>query len=170
MISTPLSMEKPVRRPIVPPIRPNWASTVTFILCMIYIGQDWGLCNFVKNLLTNSMLIQNTHLHIPLNLIKGCRVKENVNCLERSMLYKSTWNTNVTNLILAQKELREAITCQLCSFFKHCLNGGGGSNPCWKILLQIFYYSKGLFGNIKLTWKTFLGQKCLKLRVKLSKF
>ena len=66
--------------------------------------------------------------------------------------------------------LREAIMCQLCSFFKHCSNGGGGSNPCWKILLQIFYYSKGLFGNIKLTWKTFLGQKCLKLRVKLSKF
>ena len=45
-----------------------------------------------------------------------------------------------------------------------------GSNPCSKILLQIFYYSKGLFGNIKLTWKTFQGQKCLKLRVNLSKF
>ena len=30
MISTPLRMEKPVRRPIVPPIRPSWASVVTF--------------------------------------------------------------------------------------------------------------------------------------------
>ena len=29
MISTPLRMEKPVRRPIVPPIKPNWASIVT---------------------------------------------------------------------------------------------------------------------------------------------
>ena len=33
--------------------------------------------------------------------------------------------------------------------------GGGTSNTCSKILLQIFYYSKGLFGNIKLTWNTF---------------
>ena len=29
MISTPLRMEKPVRRPIVPPIRPRAASVVT---------------------------------------------------------------------------------------------------------------------------------------------
>ena len=29
MISTPLRMEKPVRRPIVPPISPSWASVVT---------------------------------------------------------------------------------------------------------------------------------------------
>ena len=26
--------------------------------------------------------------------------------------------------------IREAIPSQLCSFFKHCSNGGGGSNPC----------------------------------------
>ena len=29
MIATPLRMEKPVRRPIVPPISPSWASVVT---------------------------------------------------------------------------------------------------------------------------------------------
>ena len=72
-------------------------------------------------------------------------------------LWGALWAPSFVSLF----SLREAITCQLCSFFKHCSNGGGGSNPCWKILLQIFYYSKGLFGNIKLTWKTFLGQKCL---------
>ena len=34
------------------------------------------------------------------------------------------------------------------------------SNPCSKILLQIIYYSKGLFGNIKLTdMKDFLRAK-----------
>ena len=32
MISTPLRMEKPVSSPIVPPIRPNCASVVTFIM------------------------------------------------------------------------------------------------------------------------------------------
>ena len=31
----------------------------------------------------------------------------------------------------------------------------GGVKPMLKIMLQIYYYSKGLFANIKLTWKTF---------------
>ena len=31
--------------------------------------------------------------------------------------------------------------------------GVGESNPCLKIMLQIFYHSKGLFGNMKLTYK-----------------
>ena len=44
-----------------------------------------------------------------------------------------------------------------CAVFLNIFQtGGGGSNPCWKILLQIFYYSKGLFGNIKR--KTFKGK------------
>ena len=45
-------------------------------------------------------------------------------------------------------------------FFNIVLGGVGGSNPCSKILLQIIYYSKGLFGNIKLTdMKDFLRAK-----------
>ena len=42
-------------------------------------------------------------------------------------------------------------TCANCAVFLNIVQKGGGSNPCSKILLQIFYYSKGLFGNIKLT-------------------
>ena len=43
MISTPLRMEKPVRRPIVPPIRPNWASIVTLTkitIAILYLLTD----------------------------------------------------------------------------------------------------------------------------------
>ena len=43
----------------------------------------------------------------------------------------------------------------IMQFFLTLFKGGGGLNPFSKKLLQIFYYSKGLFGNIKLTWKTF---------------
>ena len=35
-------------------------------------------------------------------------------------------------------------------FFNIVQKGGGGIKP----MLQIFYYFKGLFGNIELTWKT----------------
>ena len=40
MISTPLSMEKPVRSPMVPPIKPNWASIVTFKSAPIVSGKQ----------------------------------------------------------------------------------------------------------------------------------
>ena len=44
MISTPLRMEKPVRRPIVPPIKPNWASAVTFkVLSNCHLIYDYNL-------------------------------------------------------------------------------------------------------------------------------
>ena len=66
-ISTPLRMEKPVRRPIVPPIKPNWASIVTFQI-------------FTKLPITQTS--HKNHLLIPLNLIVGCRVKVDVDSLQ----------------------------------------------------------------------------------------
>ena len=48
MISTPLRMENPVRRPMVPPIRPSWASVVTFAspLTTRHQKQDTGRTSF----------------------------------------------------------------------------------------------------------------------------
>ena len=65
MVSTPLRMENPVRRPIVPPIRANWASIVTFRL----FPRSAFKYVVVKNLL------------VSYNLIIGCCVKIDVNCL-----------------------------------------------------------------------------------------
>ena len=55
-------------------------------------------------------------------------------------------------------------TCANCAFFL-TLFKRGGSNPCSKILLQIFCYSKGLFGNIKL--KDFLRAKMSQIEGKI---
>ena len=66
MISTPLRREKPVRRPIVPPMRPNWASVVTWMH-----GSKSQNRSFF-------------HLDIPFNLIVGCGVKENVDSVQWS--------------------------------------------------------------------------------------
>ena len=60
MISTPLRMENPVRRPIVPPIKPNWASIVTL--------------KYGRNVLAQ-IDKRHVYLFIPLNLIIGGCVK-----------------------------------------------------------------------------------------------
>ena len=39
--------------------------------------------------------------------------------------------------------LRDAIVSKKCSFFEHCSNGGGGVNPCSKILSEIVVRSGG---------------------------
>ena len=68
-------------------------------------------------------------------------------------LQENAWHINAVKIgyndMKNTVKIREAIPHQLCSFFEHRSKGGGGSNPCSKILLQIFYYSKGLFGNMK---------------------
>ena len=78
-ISTPLRMEKPVRRPIVPPIKPNWASSVTF---KKFTHQE-NMC-FQRDLL------------ILLNLIIGCCVNVDVHCLEWVVVQHWNWKKDVT--------------------------------------------------------------------------
>ena len=54
-------------------------------------------------------------------------------------------------------KVRDALPDQIVCFFEHCSNRGGGSNPCSKILLQIWYNSGGYLAiwiNIK---KVFWG-------------
>ena len=115
MISTPLRMEKPVRRPIVPPIRPNWASIVTFSYAVIKklsfsLNQASSGAKYQK-LLSDLQSIEisqksyqifrsiQSYLHIPRNLIIGCCVKEDGNCLKWCMLQRRSWKQmNIVNL------------------------------------------------------------------------
>ena len=59
----------------------------------------------------------------------------------------------------------------IVQFFLTLFKGGGapsegGSNPCSKMLLQIFYYSKGLFGNI-IDMKDFFRAKMSQIEGKI---
>ena len=78
MISTPLRMENPVRRPIVPPIKPNWASIVTFESFPIEQCVDISKKNVKKGL--------HHHLFILFNLIIGCCVKVDVHHFQWGVL------------------------------------------------------------------------------------
>ena len=104
MISTPLRMEKPVRRPIVPPIRPSWASVVTFQWNInIEFSQKDFRClglNFKPRI---SKIICQSHLHVSRNLIICRRVKEYVHGLQRGVLHHSSWKKIVLNFLSSVK-------------------------------------------------------------------
>ena len=82
-------MEKPVSRPMVPPIKPNWASIVTFEY-------------FTKQ--HDALLDGQWDLFIPLNLIVCCRVKEDVHIFQGGMIQNGGWqqlqNHHQTNTYL----------------------------------------------------------------------
>ena len=100
MISTPLRMEKPVRRPIVPPISPSAASVVTLgenLTLIFCVGRGrrvwshfWVLC---------------VDLDIPFNLIISCCVKEDIHLLQWRVLYQHSWNGIAIVGLLNKKKL-----------------------------------------------------------------
>ena len=92
MISTPLRIENPVSRPIVPPMRPNWASNVT-----------WKANLFVLHKISN--------LHISLNLIIGGCVKVDVHCLKWSVPQHSGCKQMSKTLQKAQLNPRVECSC-----------------------------------------------------------
>ena len=89
-ISTPLRMEKPVRRPMVPPINPIIPSRVTF---RSFFGKH-----------TMRMRCLHHHLLISLNLIIRSCVKVDVHCLQWGMLQYGGWNHFVINLEEEEQE------------------------------------------------------------------
>ena len=78
MISTPLRMEKPVRRPIVPPIKPSWASVVTLGKSKVLIRRNKKVHHF--------QLWCFVDLDVPFNLIIGGRVEKDEHLLQLSVL------------------------------------------------------------------------------------
>ena len=85
MISTPLRIEKPVRRPIVPPIRPKAASVVTL---QVVDNKQWSMISMILD--ANVLSEQKSsrfNLNIPFNLVIGRRVKEDVHLLQCYVLY-----------------------------------------------------------------------------------
>ena len=85
MISTPLRIEKPVRRPIVPPIRPKAASVVTL---QVVDNKQWSMISMILD--ANVLSEQKSsrfNLNIPFNLVIGRRVKEDVHLLQCCVLY-----------------------------------------------------------------------------------
>ena len=87
MISTPLRIEKPVRRPIVPPIRPKAASVVTL---QVVDNMQWSMISMILDANVLSEPIKKSsrfNLNIPFNLVIGRRVKEDVHLLQCYVLY-----------------------------------------------------------------------------------
>ena len=77
MISTPERMEKPVRRPMVPPISPSWASRVTW-------RKEKGIC---KNSNSGTMVeLQVFYLNILFNVVVGGRVEMDLKELQLGCL------------------------------------------------------------------------------------
>ena len=112
MISTPLRMENPVRRPIVPPIKPNWASSVTFKHCQRH-NRPYGWVHITSSY-TNLDQISNSENRFCINFIISTKHQYlNFNLKYWPNLASEYWprinlvtSLNISSKILTKRQLQ----------------------------------------------------------------